>query len=57
MEMNNLDYIMLEIFDLFNDFYTDVALIVWAIKEDNLGSLVEQENPTFDPLQTIGKYC
>ena len=55
--MNNLDYIMLEIFDLFDDFYADVALIVWAIKEDSLGSLVEPETPTFDPLQTIGKYC
>ena len=56
MEMNNLDYLMLEIFDLFNDFYADVALIVWAIKEDNLASLVEPEIPIFDPLQTIGKY-
>ena len=55
MEMNDLDYLMLEIFDLFNDFYADVALIVWAIKEDNLASLVEPETPIFDPLQTIGK--
>ena len=56
MEMNDLDYIMLEIFDLFNDFYADVALVVWATKEDALASLVEPETPTFDPLQTIGKY-
>ena len=55
--MNKLDYIMLEIFDLFNDFYADMALIVWAIKEDSLGSLVAPETLTFDPLQTIGKYC
>ena len=47
---------MLEIFDLFNDFYTDVALMVWATKEDTLSSLVEPETPIFDPLQTIGKY-
>ena len=50
--MNDLDYIMLEIFDLFDDFYCDVALVVWAIKMDALESLLE----TFDPLQTIGKY-
>ena len=56
MEMNDLDYIMLEIFDLFNNFYADVALVVWATKEDALASLVEPESPTFDPLQTIGKY-
>ena len=56
MEMNNLDYIMLGIFDLFNDFYADVALIVWAIKEDSLASLVEPETPIFDPFQMIGKY-
>ena len=55
--MNSLDYLMLEIFNLFNDFYADVALIVWAIKEDNLGSLVEPEIPIFDPFKTIGKYC
>ena len=54
--MNNLDFIMLDIFDLFNDFYCDVALMVWAIKEDALASLVEPEIPTFDPLKTIGKY-
>ena len=54
--MNNLDYIMLKIFDLFNNFYADVALIVWATKEDTLTSLVEPETPTFDPFQTIGKY-
>ena len=56
MEMNDLDYIMLEIFDLFNDFYTDMALMVWATKEDTLASLVEPETPTFNPLKTIGKY-
>ena len=55
MEMNNLNYIMLEIFDLFIDFYCDMALMVWAIKEDTLVSLVEPETPTFDSLQTIGK--
>ena len=49
MEMNDLDYIMFDIFDLFNDFYVDVALIVWAIKEDSLGSLVEPETPNFNP--------
>ena len=54
--MNDLDYIMLEIFDLFNDFYCDMALVVWATKEDTLASLVEPETPTFDTLQTIGKY-
>ena len=34
--MNDLDYIMLEIFDLFNNFYCNVALVVWATKEDAL---------------------
>ena len=56
MEMNNLDYIMFEIFDLSNDFYCNIALVVWATKEDTLTSLVEPENSIFDPLQTIGKY-
>ena len=56
--MNDLNSIMLNIFDLFNDFYCDVALMIWAIKMDTLASLVEQEPPpyTFNPLQTIGKY-
>ena len=54
--MNDLDYILLEIFDLFNDFYTDVALVIWATKEDTLASLVKPETPTFNPFQTIGKY-
>ena len=56
--MNNLDFIWCNIFGQFDDFYCDVALIVWAIKMDNLSSLVEKEPPpyTFDPLQTIGKY-
>ena len=56
MEMNDLNYIMLEIFDLSNNFYCNVALVVWATKEDALTSLVEPETPIFDPLQTIGKY-
>ena len=47
--MNDLNYIMLKIFDLFNDFYADMALVIWAIKEDTLASLVEPETPTFDP--------
>ena len=47
---------MLDIFDLFNDFYCDVALMVWTIKEDALTSLVEPEIPIFNLLQTIGKY-
>ena len=56
MEMNDLNFIMLDIFYLFNDFYCDVALMVWAIKTDALASLVEPETPTFNPLKTIGKY-
>ena len=55
MEMNDLDYIMLEIFDLFNDFYCNVGLMVWATKEDALASLVVPETPTFDPLQCRNK--
>ena len=54
--MNDLDYIMLEIFDLFNNFYCNMALVIWATKEDTHTSLVEPETPTFNPLQTIGKY-
>ena len=56
--MNDLNFIMLNIFDLFDDFYSDVALIIWATKMDTLASLVEQEPPPyiFDPFQTIGKY-
>ena len=54
--MNDLNYIMLEIFDLFNNFYCDVALMIWATKEDALASLVKPETPIFDPLKTIGKY-
>ena len=56
--MNDLNSIMLNIFDLFDNFYSDVALIIWATKMDVLALLVEQEPPPyiFDPLQTIGKY-
>ena len=55
--MNNLGFIWLDIFELFDDFYCDVALIVWAIKEDALSTLLELTTPiTFDPFQTIGKY-
>ena len=57
MEMNNLDPIWLDIFELFDNFYCDVALIVWAIKTDTLSTLLEPMTPiTFDPFQTIGKY-
>ena len=58
MEMNNLNSIMLNIFDLFDNFYSNMALIIWATKMDVLTSLVEQEPPPyiFNPLQTIGKY-
>ena len=52
-EMNDLDFIWHDIFDQFNDFYCDVALIVWAIKMDDLSSLVEQEPPPFNPLQPL----
>ena len=56
-EMNSLDFIWLDIFELFDDFYCDVALIVWAIKEDELSTLLEPMTPAiFDPFQTIGKY-
>ena len=55
-EMNNLNFIMLDIFELFDDFYCDVALIVWAIKMDALSTLLEPIPTTFDPFQTIGKY-
>ena len=55
--MNNLDLIWLDIFELFDNFYCVVALIVWAIKEDVLSTLLELMTPTiFDPFQTIGKY-
>ena len=56
-EMNDLDFIMQDIFELFSDFYDDVALIVWAIKMDALSTLLESPPITFDPFQTIGKYC
>ena len=54
--MNDLNSIMLDIFDLFNDFYSDVALIIWATKMDVLALLVEEEPSPyiFNPLQTIG---
>ena len=55
--MNDLDLIMLDIFETFDDFYCDVALIIWAIKTDVLATLLEPIPPTFDPLKTIGKYC
>ena len=47
---------MLDIFELFDDFYCDMALIVWAIKMDALSTLLEPIPTTFDPFQTIGKY-
>ena len=56
MEMNDLNSIMFNIFDLFDDCYCDVALMIWAIKMDALASLVEPKPPLFNPLQTIGKY-
>ena len=56
MEMNSLDFIMLDIFELFDNFYCDVALIIWAIKMDALSTLLGPTPITFDPFQTIGKY-
>ena len=57
MEMNSLDFIWLDIFEFFDNFYCDVALIVWDIKEDALSTLLEPTTPAiFDPFQTIGKY-
>ena len=52
--MNDLDFIMLDIFELFDDFYCDVALIIWAIKMDALSTLLESTPIVFDPFQTIG---
>ena len=54
--MNNLDFILLNILEQFDDFYCDVALIKWATKTDTLSSLIDPNFFFFDPLQTIGKY-
>ena len=54
--MNNLDFILLNMLEQFDDFYCDVALIEWAIKTDTLASLIEPDLFFFDPLKTIGKY-
>ena len=43
IEMNNLDFILLNILEQFNDFYCNVALIEWAIKTDTLASLIEPD--------------
>ena len=56
MEMNDLNLIMLDVLDLFDDFYCDMALIIWAIKMDALSTLLEPQSNIFDPFQTIGKY-
>ena len=54
--MNDLDFILLNILEQFDDFYCDVALIEWATKTDTLSSLIDSNSFFFDPLQTIGKY-
>ena len=56
MEMNDLDLIWWDIFEQFNDFYCDMAIIVWAIKMDTISTLLEPTPITFDPFQTIGQY-
>ena len=55
-EMNDLNLIWWDIFEQFNDFYCDMAIIVWAIKMDVILTLLELTPIVFDPLQTIGKY-
>ena len=55
-EMNDLDLIWWDIFEQFDDFYCDVAIIVWAIKMDVISTLLEPTPIVFNPLQTIGKY-
>ena len=56
VKMSDLDFILLNILEQFDDFYCNVALIVWATKTDTLSSLVDPNFLFFDPLQMIGKY-
>ena len=56
MEMNDLNLIWWDIFEQFDDFYCDVAIIVWAIKMDAISTLLEPTPNTFDPFKTIEKY-
>ena len=56
MEMNDLDLIWWDIFEQFDDFYCDMAIIIWAIKMDALSTLLEPTPIVFNPFQTIGKY-
>ena len=53
---NILNFTMWTIFDLFDDIYFDLKLILMAIEMDNLAALLEPELPTFNPFKTIGKY-
>ena len=53
---NVLDFTMWTIFDLFDDIYFDLKLILLAIEMDDLVALLEPEPPTFNPFRTIGKY-
>ena len=58
-EMNSsniLDFTMWTIFNLFDDIYFDLKLILMAIEMDDLAAFLEPELPTFDPFRTIGKY-
>ena len=61
MEMNSLDATMWTIMDIFDDIYFDLNLIFLTITMDEVSLLLEQEPAlppyTFDPFQTIGKYC
>ena len=56
VKMNDLDFILLNILEQFDNFYCDVALIEWPTKTDTLSSLIDPDFLFFDPLQMIGKY-
>ena len=51
MEMNDLDLIWWDIFEQFDDFYCDMAIIIWAIKMDTISTLLEPTPIVFDPLE------
>ena len=56
-EMNSLDEIMWDIFDLFDDIFFELEQIQLAINLDDLEGLLLPSPPReFDPFQTIGKY-
>ena len=55
--MNDLNEIMWNIFDLFDEIFWELERIQMAINLDDLEGLLLPPPPReFDPFQTIGKY-